>query len=103
MSSYLGNFLSTQRFREFPKYPVIWEISKSKKYTTQKFPLGIWEISGNPQCLEIWEIPQTPGIWGIPDKYFGIWGIPQIPENLEQSSSIWESGEYPEFLFSSKI
>ena len=37
---------------EFPKYPVIWEISKFLKFV--KF----WEF---PKCLGIWEIPQIPG------------------------------------------
>ena len=44
MPNYLGNFPNTQRFGEFPKYSVIWEISKILKIYTPLILIEIREI-----------------------------------------------------------
>ena len=49
MLSYLENFPNFHRFEEFPKYPLIWEISKILIIYHPKIPIEIWEISGMPQ------------------------------------------------------
>ena len=79
MPRYLGNFPKTQTFGEFPKYPVIWEISKILKI----YHAQIWE---NPQ--NTWNSGEFP-------KYLGIRGIPQVPGYLGNSPNTLESGDFP--------
>jgi len=123
MPSYLGNFPNTQIFGEFPKYPVIWEISKILKRYSPQIPIGIWENLGNssysgesgqfPKTQTFGKFPRYPGIWEIsqiakhlgnfPDsqafekfpKNQGIWEVPSYPGI---SSNTWDSGEYPKYL-----
>ena len=70
MLSYFGNFPNTQTFGEFPKYPVIREISKILKIYQPQISSGIWEI----------------------------WRITQMPGNQGNFQNDWESGEFPKFL-----
>ena len=51
MSGYLGNFPTAWVFGKFPKYPVIWEISKILQIYHPQIPIGIWGILQIPGYL----------------------------------------------------
>ena len=82
MPSYLGYFSNSQRFWEFPKYSVIWEISNILNIYHPQFPIEIWGISRIPQIPR--NLVNFPNTWesGEFPKYLGIWGITQLPGNL---------------------
>ena len=68
MPRYLGNFPNIQTFMEFPKYPVIYKISKTLKIFEPLIPIGIWKIPKIPGNLGIPQIPQNLG--NFPNSYF---------------------------------
>ena len=123
MPSYLGNFPNTQIFGEFPKYPVIWEISKILKKYSPQIPIGIWENLGNssnsgesgqfPKTQTFGKFPRYPGIWEISqiarhlrnfpktkafEKFPSTQAFPQIPGILGNTPNIWESEKFAKFL-----
>ena len=89
MPGYLGNFPNAWVSGKFPKYSVIWEISKILK---------IYHFENSPNSCESGKLPKYLDIWGIShiDRHlekYTISRIPQMPGNLGNPKFRRESGD----------